>query len=78
MSRGEEHIVHLKIDTNIRKQFAVQYKLLRILKDNTDEKKFINSLILIGLTQLSRIFLRDLLNIKGMNGHLFNELFKVD
>ena len=72
MVKGEEHIVRLRIDTTLHGPLAIQYKLLRLLKNSMeDEKKFLNSLLLIGLTRVSRVLLRNLVDTS-----LFNKLFK--
>ena len=76
MAKGDEHIVRLKIDTTLHGPMAAQYKLLRLIKNAGDEKKFIESLLSIGISMASRTFLRNILTAKIFNISLFNQLFK--
>ena len=75
MARSEEHIVRLKIDTTLRGPLAIQYKLLRLLKDSNNERAFINSLLAIGLVQISKTLLLDLFKTKGLNHIIFKRIF---
>jgi len=75
VAREEEHIVKLKIDTTLRGTLAIQYKLLRLLKDAQDERSFINSLLAIGLIQISKTLLFDLFKTKKVSHNIFKNLF---
>lgn len=75
IAKGERHIVHLKVETVLRNGSAIQYKLLRLLKDlKYNEKDFVNLLLICGLAQVSGTFLKELLSIKGITYDFLKEL----
>jgi hypothetical protein len=76
IAKGERHIVKLNVETTLKNGSAIQYKLLRLLKDlRYNEKDFVNLLLICGLAHVSRTFLKELLSIKGISHSFLKELF---
>lgn len=76
VARGEEHIIKIKTDTTLHGPLAIQYKLLRLLKNTEfDEKSFINMLLICGLAEVSKTLLKELLSVKGVSYDMLKQLF---
>ena len=76
ITKGEKHIVQIKVDTVLKGPLAIQYSLLRLLKnEDFDEKSFAHMLLVCGLAEVSKILLKELLSVKGITHDLLKKLF---
>jgi len=75
-AKGEKHIVRLKVDTTLHGALAVQYKLLRLLKDKDfNDHSFLNMVLICGIAEISKTLLKELLSVKGVSYSMLKELF---
>ena len=76
LARGEKRIVRIKVDTALEGPLAVQFELLRALKnEDFDEKSFTNMLLICGLAEVSKTLLKELLSVKGVTHSMLAKIF---
>lgn len=76
ISKGEKRIVRIKVDTVLKGPLAVQFELLRLLKnEDFDEKSFVNMVLICGLVEISKTLLKELLSVKGVTYKMLAKLF---
>ena len=76
ITRGEKHIVQIKVDTALKGPLAIQYSLLRLLKNKDfDEKSLVRMVLVCGLAQISKTLLKELLSIKDVNIGMLKRIF---
>lgn len=76
LARGERHIVKVKVDSTLQGPLAIQYKLLRLLKnEDFDETSFVQMLLIGGLLDVSKTVLKELLSVKGITSGMWKKLF---
>jgi len=74
--KGDKHIVRIKVDTILKGSLAVQFKLLRALKNqNFNEPNFIRMLLIVGLAETNKTVLKEVLSIKGMTYGMLIKMF---